>query len=401
MTVKYFERKIYTKKIEPYMNKNLIKVIVGQRRTGKSYFLYQIMDLIREIDKNANIVYINKEDLGFEQIQNYSDLVNYAESNQIKDKVNYLLIDEIQDIKEFERALRHFQTTENWDIYCTGSNAELLSGELSTYLSGRYIEIKIFGLSYSEFLLFHNLLDSVESLEKYIRFGGLPYLFNLPLEINIIYDYLKNVYSAILFKDVVSRHNIRNVSFLERLTLYVADNIGQIVSAKKITEFLKSQNIRFSNNIALDYLGYLCDAYFIIKIKRSDIKGKRILEIGEKYYLEDTGLRHALTGYKQNDISQLLENVVLLHLLINDYKVTVGKFGDKEIDFISDKMDNKIYFQVTLSLANEEVKKREFGNLLAIKNNYRKIVITADEYKVDSIEGIETMNIRDFLMNFE
>jgi len=399
--VNYYTRKIYTKKIEPYINKNLIKVIVGQRRTGKSYFLLQIIDLIKKRFQDSNIVYINKEDLEFEHIRDYSDLVGYVENKQNPQKQNFLLIDEIQDIKEFERALRHFQTKEKWDIYCTGSNAELLSGELSTYLSGRYIEIKIYGLSYSEFLLFHNLSDSVESLEKYIRFGGLPYLYNLPLEKNVIYDYLKNVYSAILLKDVVARHSIRNISFLERLTLYVADNIGQIVSAKKITEFLKSQNIRFSNNIALDYLSYLCEAYFIIKVKRTDIKGKRILEIGEKYYLEDTGLRHALTGYKQNDISQLLENIVLLHLLINDYEVTVGKLGDKEIDFICEKPDNKIYIQVTLSLANEEVKKREYGNLLAIKNNYRKIVITADEYKVDSVEGIDTFNIRDFLMSFE
>lgn len=397
----YFNRELYTKKIEPYINKNLIKVIVGQRRTGKSYFLLQIIDMIKERFKDANIVYINKEDLEFEYIRDYSNLVEYAESKQNPKKKNFILIDEIQDIEEFEKALRHFQTKAKWDIYCTGSNAELLSGELSTYLSGRYIEIKIFGLSYSEFLMFHNLSNSVESLEKYLRFGGLPYLYNLPLEKNVIYDYLKNVYSAILLKDVVSRHSIRNISFLERLTLYVADNIGQIVSAKKITEFLKSQNIRFSNNIVLDYLGYLCNAYFIIKIKRTDIKGKRILEIGEKYYLEDTGLRHALTGYKQNDISQLLENVVLLHLLINNYEVTVGKLGDKEIDFICEKLDNRIYIQVTLSLASDEVKKREYGNLLAIKNNYRKIVITADEYKVDSVEGIDTFNIRDFLVNFK
>ena len=397
----YFTRKIYTKKIEPYLNKNLIKVIVGQRRTGKSYFLLQIIDLIKKKFNDANIVYINKEDLEFEHIQNYSNLVEYAESRQDPEKQNFLLVDEIQDIEEFERALRHFQTKMKWDIYCTGSNAELLSGELSTFLSGRYIEIKIFGLSYSEFLMFHSLSDSVASFEKYIRFGGLPYLYNLPLEKNVIYDYLKNVYAAILLKDVVSRYNIRNISFLERLALYVADNIGQIVTAKKITEFLKSQNIRFSNNIVLDYLGYLCNAYFIIKVKRTDIKGKRILEIGEKYYLEDTGLRHALTGYKQNDISQLLENVVLIHLLINDYEVTVGKLGNKEIDFICDKLDNRIYIQVTLSLASEEVKKREFGNLLAIKNNYKKIVITADEYNVDSVDGIDVFNIRDFLVNFK
>ena len=399
--MKYFNREIYIKKIHPFVDKNLIKVIVGQRRTGKSYFLLQIIDFLKSKYNSANIIYINKEDLNFEHIRDYSDLVKYADEKYLSDRKNFILIDEIQDIEEFEKALRHFQTSEKWDIYCTGSNADLLSGELSTYLSGRYIEIKIFGLSYKEFLMFHNLQDSTDSLEKYIRFGGLPYLHNLPLENNIIYDYLKNVYSAILFKDVVSRHSIRNVSFLEKLTLYVADNIGQIVSAKKITDFLKSQNITFSNNIVLDYLNYLCDAFFIIKIKRNDIKGKRLLETGEKYYLEDTGLRHALTGYKENDISQLLENVVLLHLLVNDYDVTIGKLGNKEIDFICEKHDNRIYIQVTFSLADEEVKKREFGNLLEIKNNYRKIVITSDEYKVNSLEGIESWNIRDFLMNFE
>lgn len=396
----YFTRQIYSEKIEPYIDKNLIKVIVGQRRIGKSYFLLQIMDLIRERKSDALIIYINKEDLTFEHIRNYSDLMEYAEDKKSKNKKTYLFIDEIQDIDGFERALRHFQTKREWDIYCTGSNADLLSGELSTYLSGRYIEIKMYGLSYSEFLMFHSLTDTVESFDKYLRFGGLPYLYNLPLKEKVIYDYLKNVYAAILFKDVVSRYNVRNVSFLERLTHYVADNIGQIVSAKKISDFLKSQQLRFSGNIVLDYLNYLCNAYFIIKVKRNDLKGKRILEIGEKYYLEDTGLRHALTGYKSGDISQLLENVVFLHLLIKDYEVTIGKLGDKEIDFVCDKAAERIYIQVTLSLANEEVRKREYGNLIAIKDNFKKIVVTADEYRTTSVKGIEIWNIRKFLLEF-
>ena len=396
----YFTRQIYSEKIEPYIDKNLIKVIVGQRRIGKSYFLLQIMDLIRERKSDALIIYINKEDLTFEHIRNYSDLMEYAEDKKSKNKKAYLFIDEIQDIDGFERALRHFQTKREWDIYCTGSNADLLSGELSTYLSGRYIEIKMYGLSYSEFLMFHSLTDTVESFDKYLRFGGLPYLYNLPLKEKVIYDYLKNVYAAILFKDVVSRYNVRNVSFLERLTHYVADNIGQIVSAKKISDFLKSQQLRFSGNIVLDYLNYLCNAYFIIKVKRNDLKGKRILEIGEKYYLEDTGLRHALTGYKSGDISQLLENVVFLHLLIKDYEVTIGKLGDKEIDFVCDKATERIYIQVTLSLANEEVRKREYGNLIAIKDNFKKIVVTADEYQTTSAKGIEIWNIRKFLLEF-
>ncbi|NOX16991.1 MAG: ATP-binding protein [Chlorobi bacterium] len=398
--MKYITRKIYSRKIEPYLGKNLIKVIIGQRRTGKSYFLFQLMDLVKKKFDKANIIYINKEDLEFDFIKNYSDLLKYVENKNSNSGENFLFIDEIQDIVQFEKALRHFQTKGNFDIYITGSNARLLSGELSTYLSGRYVEIKIYGLSYSEFLNFHNLEDSAQSLEKYIRFGGLPYLRNLQLENRVIYDYLKNVYSAILFKDVVLRHNIRNVAFLERLTFYLADNIGQILSAKKITGFLKSQAINFSNNIVLDYLNYLSDAFFVIKIKRTDIKGKRVLEIGEKYYLEDTGLRHAIIGYKNSDISQALENIVLLHLLINDYEVTIGKLGEKEIDFICDKGDRRTYLQVTLSLADNFVKEREYGNLLSVKDNHRKVVVTADEYTAEMYEGIETWNIRKFLLEF-
>jgi len=396
----YYKRNIYLKKVSPYINKNLIKVIVGQRRIGKSYFMLQLIDEIKTQNKEANIIYINKEDLDYEMVRTYSDLVEYAQNKATDNSVNYLFIDEIQDIENFERALRHFQTKGNWDIYCTGSNAEILSGELSTYLSGRYIEIKMYGLSFPEFLNFHQLENTTVSFDKYLRFGGLPYLYNLPLEAKVIYDYLKNVYAAILFKDVVRRYSIRNVAFLERLTHYVADNIGQIVSAKKISDFLKSQQLHFSGNIVLDYLNYLCNAYFIHKVQRNDLKGKRILEIGEKYYLEDTGLRHAISGYKQNDISQLLENAVYHHLLVYDYEITVGKLGTREIDFICDKNEQRIYIQVCLSLAEMQVQEREIGNLLAINDNFRKIVITADEYTSGSQQGVEIWNIREFLMRF-
>ncbi len=398
--MKYFSRPLYLKKTEPYINKNLIKVIVGQRRVGKSYFLKQLIDTIKNKDNKAVIININKELFEFDAINNYKDLINYAELQKGDAKFGYLFIDEIQDIENFEKALRHFQAKENWDIYCTGSNADLLSGELSTYLSGRYIEIKIYSLSYTEFLKFHKLNDSQDTFNKYIKFGGLPYLYNLELREYIIFDYLKNVYAAILFKDVVARYSIRNVSFLERLTLFIADNIGQLVSASNISKFLKSQGIKFSNNIVLDYLDYLCHAFFIFKVKRNDLKGKRILEIGEKYYFGDTGLRHALTGYKQNDISQLLENVVFNHLQIHGYEITIGKLLTKEIDFVCEKNGNRLYIQVCLSLASEDVKNREYENLIAIKDNYKKIVVTADQITPENINGIETWNIRRFLLEF-
>jgi len=400
IAMKNIERPIYLKRIEPYIRKNLIKVIVGQRRVGKSYFLKQISDLFVKNYPDVPIIYINKEDLEFDLMHNYSDLVKYAESKREHEGLHAIFIDEIQDIEQFEKALRHFQTKQNWDIYCTGSNAHLLSGELATFLTGRYIEIKMFSLSYNEFMNFHELENTSENFNNYIKFGGLPYLRHLELDELIVYDYLKNIFRSILFKDIIGRYNIRNVSFIERLCSYIADNIGQIVSAKKISDYLKSQRISFSNNIVLNYLSYLQNAFLIFALKRNDLKGKRILEIGEKIYFHDLGLRNALNGYKQNDISQMLENVVLTHLLIYNYEVTIGKIGDKEIDFVCDKNNKRLYIQVTLSLADEKVKKREIGNLLLINDNFRKIVITADELTEAETQGIEIWNIRKFLRTF-
>ncbi len=394
---KHIKREIYEAKILPFIGKDLIKVIVGQRRTGKSYFMYQVMDLVRQLNPEIQILYINKEDLAFDSIKTYTDLVSYAEKNVIKGQKAAIFIDEIQDIDEFEKALRHFHTTGMWDIYCTGSNGKLLSGELSTYLTGRFVEIRIYSLSYPEFLLFHQLENNPENFNKYLRFGGLPYLANLTLEENIVYEYLKNIYSTILYRDIITRYNIRNPAFLERLIIFIADNIGNVFSAKKITDYLKSQHIKFSNNIVLDYLNYLQNAFLISKISRNDLKGKRILEIGEKYYFHDTGMRHAIVSYKPGDINQLLENIVLIHMLIHGYKVTIGKLGDKEIDFICEKNKNRIYIQVTVSLADENVRNREYGNLLETGDNFRKIVVTADEYAIESYKGIETINIRQFL----
>lgn len=394
-------RPIYLERIKPFILKNLIKVIVGQRRVGKSFFLKQLRDLFEEKYPEIPIIYINKEDLSFEEIRDYKDLVFYAEARIKGSGKHALFIDEIQDIAQFEKALRHFQTKEIWDIYCTGSNAHLLSGELATFLTGRYIEIPMYSLSYKEFLLFHQLDNQQESLEKYLKFGGLPYLYHLELEEEVIYEYLKNIFHSILFKDIIARNNIRNVSFIERLCHYIADNIGQIVSAKKISDYLKSQRVSFSNNTVLDYLSHLENAFLVFAIKRNDLKGKRILGAGGKLYFQDLGLRNALNGYRPNDISQLLENAVLLHLLICKYHLTIGKLGDKEIDFVCQKNQQQIYIQVTLSLADQKVRQREIGNLQLIKDNYRKIVITADELTLSDVEGIEIWNIRKFLTDFD
>jgi uncharacterized protein len=274
------------------------------------------------------------------------------------------------------------------------------SADLSKKDKGFYIELRIFTLSYSEFLIFHNLVDNNESLQKFIQYGGLPYLINLRLEDEIIFDYLKNIYAAILYKDIIARHNIRNVGFLDRLILFIADNIGNVVSAKSINDFLKSQKINISHNVILDYLSYLCEAYFLIKVKRNDLKGKKILEFGEKYYFEDLGIRHAIGGYKDDDINKILENIVCLHLLIKGFTVTVGRLVDKEIDFVAEKTGQKIYIQVAFSIPDSKVRQREFGNLLEIKDNFRKLVVSMDEVQIVSYQGIEHMHLRKFLTGF-
>lgn len=395
---KYIKRPVYLDRIRPYVDKDIIKILVGQRRVGKSFMLFQIIDEIKAIHQNPEIIYLSKELVEFEFIHDHIDLLNYINKESKGNKKIYLFIDEIQDIIGFEKALRSLQAKGNYDIYCTGSNAKLLSGELATFLSGRYIELKIFSLSYFEFLLFHKLDKSGDSLLKYFKYGGLPYLVNLELTDPIIYDYLKNIYDAILFKDVVKRFSVRNITFLENLVRYVADNTGSLVSSKKISDFLKSQKIKISPQLVLDYLGYLESAIFIFKVRRAEITGKKIFEIGEKYYFEDLGLRNSITGYKANDINKILENVVYHHLKISDYSINVGRMGEKEIDFVCERSGQKIYVQVAYLLKDEPTIEREFGNLLAIKDNYPKYVVSMDDALSDTdYNGIKQIHVIDFI----
>lgn len=394
----YISRPLYINKIKPYINKDIIKVLIGQRRVGKSYMLFQVMDEILKQDKEANIIYISKELVDFEHIKNYQDLLKEINEKKTAKGKQYIFIDELQDIESFEKALRSLQAKKEFDIYCTGSNAKLLSGELATYLSGRYVEVKIYSLTFTEFLAFHKLDNSNTSLIKYLKYGGLPYLINLELKDHIIYDYLKNIYAAILFKDIVKRYNVRNINFLENLVKYIADNTGSLVSSKKISDFLKSQKIQISPQLVIDYLRYLESAFFIFKTTRADIAGKKIFEIGEKYYFEDLGLRHSIIGYKANDIGKILENVVYLHLKALGYEIYVGKLGEKEIDFVCEKESKRLYIQVGYILQDEKTLNREFGNLLKIKDNYPKYVVSMDEaISGTDYKGIEHIYIRDFL----
>ncbi|MFA6408783.1 MAG: ATP-binding protein [Gammaproteobacteria bacterium] len=400
MIESYIKRDIYLQKIEPFIDKDIIKILVGQRRAGKSYILYQIMDtLLNKGVSQKNIIYINKELINFDAIQTYKHLVDYIEQKTTNKKKVFLFIDEIQEITAFQKALAHLQATKRYDIYCTGSNSTMLSSELATHISGRYIEINVYPLSYKEFLIFHKLTNSTDAFSKYIRYGGLPFLINLQLEDHLVYEYLRNLYNTILLKDIVARHQIRNIHFLERLIEYIADNIGSLVSAKKISDFLKSQKTDISPQVVLNYLHFLVDSYFVFRISRFDINGKKVFAIGEKYYFSDLGLRHMLLGYKQMDISKILENLVLQQLLISGYNVHIGNLYNKEIDFVAEKNGEKIYIQVAYILTSQDTIDREFGNLLKIKDNYPKIVISMDENAQGNYQGIQHINIMDFLYN--
>jgi predicted AAA+ superfamily ATPase len=396
----YIKREKYIEKITPFIDKDIIKVLIGQRRVGKSYMLFQIMDLIREIHKNPHIIYINKELHEYDHIMAGSDLLDFIKEKREPSGKCYLFLDEVQEITNFEKALRNLAASGGYDIYCTGSNATMLSSEIATVLAGRSIQIRIYGLCYREFLHFHGLSDSDDVFALFMKYGGLPYLINLDLKDEIVFEYLKNIYNTILFRDVVSRYSLRNTEFLERLTVYIADNTGSLVSAKRISDFLKSQRTNISPQVVLSYLSYLTNAFFLARVARYDISGKKIFEIGKKYYFEDVGLRHSLSGFLQKDINKILENLVYLHLRHCGYTVFVGKHGEKEIDFIGEKHNERIYVQVSYLIPDDEVRAREFGNLLEIEDNFPKIVVSMDPVRTGE-KGIKHLHIREFLLSEE
>ena len=396
----YLPRDLYFNQIEPFIGKGLIKVLTGQRRVGKSYLLFQVMDSINKLDPEAEIIYIDKEDCQFDAIKTYVDLMIYLHSIRKQSGKCYLFIDEIQDIVNFEIALRSLQDDPDWDIYCTGSNATLLSGELATYLAGRFIQIRIYALTYAEYLRFHQLSDSPESFLNYIKYGGMPYLVNVEQDERIVYEYLRNVLDTIVLRDVVSRYNVRNIHFLRDLIHYLSDSIGSVVSAKRISDYLKSQQINLLPKLVLEYLTYLESVYFIDRVQRAEVGGKKIFEIGDKFYFEDLGMRHSIIAFQQKDIGKVLENVVYHHLKATGYKVFVGKNGVQEIDFVAEKNGNKTYVQVAYLITDEKTHDREFGNLLAIRDNFPKMVVSMDELAIGNFKGIDHLNIRKFLLDF-
>lgn len=390
-------RDSYIERIKPFMRTPIVKVMTGHRRVGKSFILFQLIDLLKEEEKEANIIYINKEDIEFDDMVTYKDLYKYISERLAKDRKNYIFIDEIQKISDFRIAVRSLLLDDNNDIYITGSNSEMFSSDLANELGGRYVEFRIYSLSYMEFLHFHNLPNNEDSLEKYTHFGGLPYLIHLPFDEPVIMEYIKSVYSTIVLRDVVERKNIRNTSFLEQLIRFLANNTGSLFSSKSISDFLKGQKVNISSNQVSEYADSLAEAFVVHRIGRYDIVGKRLFERGEKYFFENMGIRNTIAGYKPQDRAKRLENLVCNHLLFCGYEVKVGTLTPEEIDFVCTRGGETLYVQVAVELSLPETIAREFGNLLKIKDNYPKIVVSAERSFENTYEGIKHIYIRDFL----
>jgi predicted AAA+ superfamily ATPase len=312
--------------------------------------------------------------------------------------MNYIFIDEIQEIQNFRIAIRSLALDANNDIYITGSNSEVFSSDLANELGGRYIEFVIHSLSYQEFLDFHGFENNEAVLEKYIHYGGLPYLIHLPMEDEaVVMEYIKSIYATIVLKDVVQRKNLRNTIFLEQLILFLAGNVGNLFSSKSISDFLKGQKIDISQYVVDEYSTALADAFMVSRVKRYDIAGKKLFERGEKYYFENLGIRNVIAGYKRQDRARRFENLVYNHLIYCGYDVKIGALGLDEIDFVCRKNGETIYVQVAIELTQTETIEREFGNLLRIKDNYPKIIVTGEQSFENTFEGIRHIYIRDFL----
>ena len=392
-------RQSYIDKIEKYLGKETIIVLVGQRRVGKSCILKMIRD-DKMADSDNNVIYIDKEKWQYDAIQTYKDLNEYIERYWVNDKHNYIFIDEVQDIEEFERSVRSFRTEPNTDIIITGSNARMLSNELSTLIGGRYKEIYIQSLSYNEFLEFHNLSDNDESLSLYIQYGGMPGLAKIGLEEDDAREYQIDIYHTVLLKDVIMRNQIRNVPFLENLVRFLADNIGKLISANSIAKYMKSQGESITSSVVINYISFLCEAYILHKVNRYDIHGKRVFENNDKFYFEDNGVRNAIAGgTREGDIEKVIENIIYQHLVRLGFQVYVGQLQAGEIDFVCTKPEGqRVYVQASYIIAEQATREREFGNLRSIKDNYPKYVISMTPLLTkNDDDGITHIHLRKFL----
>ena len=382
-TSRYIPRNRYLNVLSAFMDKPIIKVLKGMRRVGKSVLMQlQMEKLITSGIPQPNLLYINKESLEFEFIKTYADLYHYAK-DYFKDKAGqkYIFIDEVQEIAEWEKAITSFLSEHLADVIISGSNARLLSSELATLLSGRYVEINVHPLTFREFLLFRKGSADMESeFKNYLKYGGLPGLHQLPLSDEVIFNYLNSILNTILYRDIITRHKIRDASLFDKIVRYVFDNIGNITSAKRIADYFKSQRIKVSVDTILNYINYIEQGLLIERLPRYDLKGKKYLEFTDKYFLNDIGLRHGFIGYKERDINAVLENLVFKEMESRGYKLSVGVIGQNEVDFIAEKQGKRKYIQVCYNLGSDEAIEREFGNLKKINDNYEKLVLSMDKF---------------------
>ena len=400
------KRETYMSRIRPFIGNDLVKVLTGIRRSGKSVML----DLIKEelhasgVD-SSQFISINFENMSNARLCNavalHDEIIRRAA--EIKGKA-YLFFEEIQEVDAWEKCINSLRVELDCDIYITGSNARLLSGELATYLAGRYVEFVIYPFSFAEFIELYRSIypdtDTRQCFNRYLTAGGMPYLSNLRYEETACRQYLRDLFNSVELKDIVKRNNIRDVDMLERIIAYVTSNIGTTFSATSISRYLKSEGRSISPETVLSYIKACTDAFLFYQVKRQDLQGKKILSVNEKYYVADHGIREAVFGGNMKDINLVLENIVYMELLRRGYTVTVGKAGDREIDFVCEDQGNKLYIQVAYLLASEETIEREFGVYDRIRDNFPKYVVTLDEIDM-SRNGIKHRNIREFLLESE
>ena len=398
------ERSIYIRQIADFIDKPFVKVLTGIRRSGKSTVMQMICQQLqrKRVDPNR-VLYINMESFANASLNNATSFYQYLSANLIRGNRCYVLIDEIQEVKEWEKLINSIAVDFDVDIYITGSNAQLLSSELATYLAGRYIELHIYPLSFEEVLYFKKeqgliVSDRYTEFEYYLRMGGFPVLHTADYSIDSAYKIIYDIYSSVILRDTLQRHNIRDIELLERIVRFVFDNIGNRFSGKNVADYFKSQQRKLDINTVYNYLKALESAFIIHRVSRFDVKGKEILKTQEKFYAADSGLLYSVMGLKDRMIAGIMENIVFLELKRKGYDVFVGKMDQLEIDFVATKGNQTIYIQVCYLLAEESTIKREFLPLMQIKDNFPKYVVTMDQRWKDQIEGIRHIHIADFLL---
>jgi uncharacterized protein len=397
------KRELYMRKIRPFMDKNIIKVLTGIRRSGKSVMLQLIQEELKNsgVKENETLTF-NFEDMAYVDLTDAQKLNDLVMASILENPtIRYLFFDEIQEVQDWERCVNSLLSKGQFDIYITGSNARLLSGELATYLAGRYIEIHVFPFSFAEFIELYKHEVETKSIDSYftmfLQFGGFPFIRHFFDEPAAISDYLKDIYNSVLIKDVMKRNQFRDLDLLERVLLYVIAHVGETFSANSISNYFKSEGRKVAPETVLNQLRGCEEAFLFHRVARMDLVGKQILQVNEKYYIADHGIRQAVYGNNQRDIQRILENIVYMELLRRGYKVYVGRMGNHEVDFVCEKTEQRIYIQVAYLLATEETVEREFGSLLAIEDNYPKYVISMDRFDFGR-QGILHRNIPDFLL---